>query len=139
MDKATQKTVQAYFDMAEEKLKTARILFDNQRYGDCVSRAYYAALHATKSLLLTEDVQVRSHEAARRMFGLYFVQPGKFPKDCAKALKNLQDDRESGDYEAFSVLDGDDAKTALEESEYFLAQAKQYLHKLGIDLSPSAG
>jgi uncharacterized protein (UPF0332 family) len=31
---------------AVEKLETARILYENARYNDAVSRVYYAAFHA---------------------------------------------------------------------------------------------
>jgi uncharacterized protein (UPF0332 family) len=42
----------AFFKNALEKLETARILYENARYDDAVSRAYYAAFHAMTAAFL---------------------------------------------------------------------------------------
>ena len=50
---------------AKKALLAAKTLLENQLYEDCVSRAYYAVLHATKAALATENVTPESHHAAR--------------------------------------------------------------------------
>ncbi|MBM4064902.1 MAG: HEPN domain-containing protein [Planctomycetes bacterium] len=40
--------IKAMLSKAREKLKTARIDFDNERYDDSVSRSYYAVFHQKK-------------------------------------------------------------------------------------------
>lgn len=43
---------------ARKALLAAQTLLENQLYEDCVSRAYYAVLHAAKAALATEGVEV---------------------------------------------------------------------------------
>jgi len=84
---------------AKKALQAAKTLLENQLYEDCVSRAYYAVLHAAKAALVTVGIEPESHHAVRRMFGLHLVKAGKIEKEFAKILTAEQEDREIGDYD----------------------------------------
>ncbi|MBI2981901.1 MAG: HEPN domain-containing protein, partial [Deltaproteobacteria bacterium] len=62
--------IQVEWEKAEEAWKEARALFDKEMSGGTISRAYYAAFHAGKALLLTEGIEVKSHQALGRLFSL---------------------------------------------------------------------
>ncbi len=110
-----------------QKMAVAEKLYNSKDYEDAVSRAYYAAYHATQALLLTEGEQAKTHKGAVTLFGLFFVKTGKFKKNIGKYLANLKDDRESGDYEVFSYIDEETAKIAMNEAKEFLKEAQLYL------------
>ena len=119
--------VREYLRTAEEKLESARILFEHGQYDDAVSRAYYAAFHAAQALLVNEGLKAETHTGVRQMFGLHFVKTKKIDRRFAKYLKNLKDDREDGDYGILTTIESDDAKIALSEANDFVFEAKRLL------------
>jgi len=84
---------------AKKALSAAKTLLEYQLYEDCVSRAYYAVLHAAKAALAIEGIEAQSHLAVRRIFGLNLVKTGKIEKDFARILTKEKEDREIGDYD----------------------------------------
>ncbi len=130
MDQTTKALIEGYIQKAERKLAVAEKLFKSGDYEDAVSRAYYAVYHAAQALLLTEGQEAETHKGVVTLFGLLFVKTGKFSKQTGKYLANLKDDRESGDYEVFSFVDGETAEQALFEAKEFLKETESYLQKL---------
>ncbi len=124
MDTVTKSLIDGYMQKAQNKLEVAERLFKSGDYDDAVSRSYYAVFHATQALLLTEGHHAETHKGIVSLFGLLFVKAGKFDRNLGKYLANLKDDRESGDYEVFSYIDEETAKTALYEAKEFLKEAK---------------
>lgn len=116
-----------YIKNAEEKLKTAGILMENERYDDVVSRAYYSVFHCTQALLASIGINAESHSGVRALFGLHFIKTKKMEKKYAKYLKNLKDDREAGDYGIYSLIEEDEAQNAINEADEFLKETKRLL------------
>jgi len=135
LDKTTKELIKSYIKKAENKLNVARRLFNSGDFEDSVSRAYYAVFHASQGLLLSEGHKAESHKGVVTLFGLLFIKTGKFRKEFGKYLSNLKDNRESGDYELFSFIDEETAKTALKEAEEFINEVNSYLIKSGITAS----
>ena len=65
---------------AGDALRAADLLGDNGLFSDAVSRLYYCVLSHVRALLLTLDVETRSHEAALRLLSLHFVKAGTLPR-----------------------------------------------------------
>ena len=131
MEPSTKALIEGYIHKAEQKLEVAGRLSESGDYEDAVSRAYYSVFHAVQALLLTEGQHAESHKGVVTLFGLLFIKTGKFSKTFGKYLANLKDDRESGDYEAFSYIDEESAQTALREAHEFLVEARKYLNISG--------
>ncbi|MEE9369827.1 MAG: HEPN domain-containing protein [Sedimentisphaerales bacterium] len=112
---------------AKKALLAAKTLLENQLYEDCVSRAYYAVLHAAKAALATVGVEPESHHAVRRMFGLHLVKTGKLEKDFAKILTAEQEDREIGDYDIHIEIEKDTAAKRVRDAEKFVKRIEKYL------------
>ena len=118
---------QKELNRAGKALLAAKTLLENQLYEDCVSRAYYAVLHAAKAALVTTGVEPESHRAVRRLFGLHLVKTGKIEKDFAKILTAEQEDREIGDYDIHIEIEQDTAQKRVRDAERFLERIAQYL------------
>ena len=127
MDKEIVSLLKASLDKAEDKLETAEMLLKTKKYADAVSRAYYAAFHAAKAVLLTEGLSTNTHHGLMNLFGLHFVKTGKVGKKFGKYLNNLKDDRENSDYDIFSVIDAKVAEAAIKEAKEFVAEMQRYL------------
>jgi len=95
---------------AKKALLAAKILLEKDLLEDCVSRSYYAVLHAAKAALLLSDLEADTHYGVRSMFGLHLVKTGKIEKEFAKILTAEQEDREIGDYEIEIEIEEERAK-----------------------------
>ncbi|MFQ6035887.1 MAG: HEPN domain-containing protein [Sedimentisphaerales bacterium] len=126
MNNARQRA-QRELDRARKALLAAKILMENQLYEDCVSRAYYAVLHAAKAALATKDIEPISHKAVKRMFSLYLVKTGKIEKGLAKILTAEQEDRAIGDYDIYIEIDEDRALKRVHDAEKFVQRIEKYL------------
>jgi len=118
---------QKELNRARKALLAAKTLLENQLYEDCVSRAYYAVLHAAKAALVTTGVEPESHSAVRRLFGLHLVKTGKIEKDFAKILTAEQEDREIGDYDIHIEIEQDTAQKRVLDAEKFVERINNFL------------
>lgn len=115
---------------ANKALLAAKTLLENQLYQDCVSRSYYAVLHAAKAALSKVGVEPESHHAVRRMFGLHLVKSGKIEKEFAAILTAEQEDREIGDYDIDIEIEQDRAAKSVLDAEKFVERVGKYLRTL---------
>jgi len=118
---------QKELNRAKKALLAAKTLLEKQLYEDCVSRAYYAVLHAAKAALATKDIEPVSHNAVKRMFGLHLIKTGEVEKDFARILTAEQEDREIGDYDIDIEIEEDRAHKRVTDAEKFLERIEKYL------------
>lgn len=120
MEPIVRQRVRTFWDKAEERLRAARLLYQQGFYEEAVSVAYYATLWAARALLLTEGAEPRTHEGVRTMLGLYFIRTGRLPQEVGRLFTRRLDDRMSADYSDANFLSGEDAEEAIEQAERFL-------------------
>ena len=129
MDSTTKSLIAAYLEKSEQKLAVARRLLEASDFDDAVSRAYYAAFHAVRALLVTEGQNPTTHHGTVTLFNLLFIKAGKFERELGRFFMNLKDDRETADYELFADIDRSMAETAIMEAGRLLAEATAYLRR----------
>jgi uncharacterized protein len=105
LDSTTKGLIAAYLERADQKLAVARKLLASSDHDDAVSRAYYAAFHAVRALLVTVGQNPTTHHGAVTLFNLLFIKTGKFGRELGRFFANLKDDRETADYELFANVD----------------------------------
>ena len=74
-------------ERSKKALDAAKKLFEEELLQDAISRSYYSVLHATKAVLLGECIMVDSHEAVKRLFGMYLVKTGKWILNSQRFLE----------------------------------------------------
>lgn len=121
--------VQAELHRADKSLQAAQSLLEDDFLEDALSRAYYAILHAARAALLAEGVNVSSHRAVRRLFGLHLIKPGKLAIRFAKILAEEQDDRYLADYDAWFHPERERAEKRVGEAGEFLVAVKTFLKR----------
>ena len=114
-------------ERARKSLAAAKALSAEGLLEDALSRSYYAVLHAARALLLAEGLEVKSHEAVKRMFGLNFVQSGKIAPNYARILREEQDDRLLADYDVAFSPEPERVETRIRDAEAFLDETKRLL------------
>jgi len=117
---------------SDEALAAAEALLTAGFPTDSVSRAYYAAYHALRALLLSRSLEPRSHSGAIALFARELVRPGHMPSSYSRLLAGLQRSRELADYSAALSFSPDDARAQIEEARSFVAAARDYLRREGL-------
>jgi uncharacterized protein (UPF0332 family) len=112
---------------ASEKLETARIMYENARYDDAVSRAYYAAFHAMTAALLSRNLSYSSHGQVIGAFNREFIKTGGFPKDFSAVIQGLFDDRQIGDYGIFVKISKSTAREHINKAENMVEAIRVFL------------
>ena len=95
----------------------------NGFYNTAVNRMYYACFYAVSALLISNKVEVKSHEGVRQKFGLLFVRTGIIPTELGKFYSLIYAKRTSGDYEDF-------INHNLDTVEKFQPQAQQLVEQI---------
>lgn len=125
-------TIQSILKKAFGKLTTAKIDFENNRFDDSVSRAYYAAFHAVSAVLLSKGLHYSSHSQVIGNFNKEFVKSGIFPVRFTKILQQLFEERQTGDYDFDVYITKKEARENLKNAEKLLNECKEYLIEIGM-------
>ncbi len=114
-------------DSIRLKLEKARTLFaevdvlmQHQFYLTAINRLYYSCYHATRALLLTQDLVPKTHSGVVTLLHKHFVQEGKFDLVHASFFSRLMQERIDDDY-------SDLVAASEEEVSSFIAPAAKYL------------
>jgi uncharacterized protein (UPF0332 family) len=114
---------------ARAKLKTAERLLASGDWDDAISRAYYAAFHAAQALLVTVGLSPRSHDGTLSLFGLHFVKSGRLDPSHARALRQIKEDRENGDYAEVAFFEPEEARQRVEAARLLVDAAADLLSR----------
>lgn len=109
-------------EAAEERLSTARLLIENKRYPDAVSRAYYAMFHTAKALLLEEGSSPRTHSGVASELGKLFRED--MGKELTRDFSRIQEKREKADYGELVDFSREEAEETVRAAEKFLGRAR---------------
>lgn len=119
---------------SQRALKAAELLLDQDFPEESIARAYYAAFHAVKALLLTEGLEAKTHRGVGNLFSLHFVRTGKVSPSYSRILSRAQKEREEADYLSAYVFTKEDATTRLKEIKEFLLVVENLLQDIPIKL-----
>ncbi len=113
-------------DAIELKLTKAKALMDevdfqlkNKYYTTAINRLYYGCFHATKALLLTQDLVSKTHSGVSTLLLQKFVLTGLFDATHASFFNKLMNERIDDDYSDFMIMN-------FEEIEEFIKPAKEF-------------
>ena len=121
------KNIVAAVRRGDESLRSARILLEAGQHADAVSRAYYAAFHYARALLLTLGEEARTHGGLDRLLQRDLVREGHLDPDVARLLSRLMQFRLEADYTAEYVFTEHGATEELDAATRFVAEAQRVL------------
>jgi len=113
-----------------EKLETARLNFNNERYDDTVSRAYYEVYHTISAVLMSMGLHFSSHKETIGAFNKEFIKPGTFPGYFFRIIQKLFLERHTSDYDFVGHIDPEIAREDLDMVMEMLDACELYLAKL---------
>jgi len=119
-----------YIERAEEKLISAKLLFENGMFADAMGEAYYSMFHSTKGLLALKNIYPKTHAGVVSQFGLQFINKGIIEELYAKNLTKAQIKHEKADYDIYYVPSKEEAESIIKDAERFLERIKKAIKKL---------
>ncbi len=118
-------------NMAEDSLRAARLLLDNDFPGFAASRAYYAMFTVAQAFLLGKELSFSKHSAVISAFGQHFAKTGIIPREFHRHLLAAQQDRQAGDYGGDLPVSLAGAALHVQHAEEFLNHARKSLGSQG--------
>jgi hypothetical protein len=117
------------FHDAIEKLDSARILLEQKKLKDSLSRSYYAMFSAARSLLALKGLDSRKHSGIISLFNQHFIKTGTIDSSYGRRLKKAQLSRERSDYGDYIVVTLEEVQDQIKDATDFVDVIKQVLKK----------
>lgn len=96
-------------------------------YDTAINRIYYASFYSVQALLLSIDIEPKSHKGVLSMFALHFVKTALFPEDLAKFYPRIFNERMIGDYEDVNDIDKEWVESLYSSGLLFNQQVEKML------------
>jgi uncharacterized protein (UPF0332 family) len=119
----TRRSIAAEVARGDDALKSADLLLAAGQLADAVSRAYSAALHYARALLLTFGEEPRTHGGLDRLLQRDFVRTGKLAPEVGACFSRLMSFRQNADYVAEYVFTEGLAREQMANARTFLVAA----------------
>lgn len=119
-------------ERGREALAAARHLLEGDFFNDSIARAYYAAFHFARALLLLKGLEPKTHQGTIQLVALHYVRPGLLAEEIASYLARLETDREISDYSAATKFSKEEAQSKIRLAEEFILACQNILGQLGV-------
>jgi hypothetical protein len=125
------KSIAVEVERGGEALEEAELLLAADKLPGSISRAYYAAFHYARALLLALGEEPRTHGGLHRLVMRDLVRTGELEPEMGEILSQLQSFRLEADYGAEFVFTSTKATEEVSNSRRFVATARQWLERGG--------
>jgi len=117
--------------LGDDALRAAEELVKLGLFNDAVSRAYYAAFHYARALLLTLGLEPKTHRGVMALLEEHFERAGRLSRAAVSAFARLQTFRGLADYDSRARLPSERAVEEVVASRAFLDEAREVLRAAG--------
>jgi len=114
---------------AEDCLREAKLLLDAEEYKGAANRAYYAAFHSLRAVLILDEFDSKKHSGIIAKFRENYLKTELFSKEISDYISSLFRVRSASDYDDFYIISKDEAKSQVEKAEVILEKVKLFLSK----------
>jgi len=112
---------------ARETFEEVKLHIENELWSTAVNRLYYACYYAVIALLIDKEIQPRTHNGVRQMFGLHFIKTGVVDNSLGKFFTDIYDMRQTGDYDDYIEFSKDDIMDLIEPANDLISKAEDLL------------
>ena len=131
------KNVAAELALVRETLEAARRNAAAADFKTAINRLYYAAYHAAIAVLLSEDLEPKTHRGVTHLLKLHFVVPGHLPDEVVGAFSALQTERDLADYEPTYSITAQRYEQRRAEGEKLVTDLEVFLRARGFSRASS--
>lgn len=118
---------EGFIQKAQDSLRAAKLLEENDLIDFAASRAYYAMFYVAEAFLIGLGLRFQKHGSLIAAFGQHFVKTGRIPAQFHQNLIKAYNKRISGDYTTNSNLTKTEVSLMIAQAEEFIALAEQML------------
>ncbi len=111
--------------LGDDALRAAEALVALQLYNDAVSRAYYAAFHYARALLLLDGLEPKTHRGVFALLERHFEATGRLSRDALSRFARLQTFRGLADYDSRDRLSAERATEEVASARVFVDEARK--------------
>lgn len=112
------------FQKAQNLLKQAEFLLNNQMYDGSINRSYYAIFNAIRSLLSLIKLDSKKHSGTLALFDQYFVKTNIFDKRFSEIAHTAFDSRQDFDYDDFVIPSEKEALPQFQNAQQLIAEVE---------------
>ena len=123
--------IQEELGRAESALAASTLLSKNGFPLDAVSRLYYSLLFRVRALLLTVELEPKSHEGAIRLLSLHFVKTGLLEPEASHLFSRMMKYREEADYNPSYSFSADEVHRLYNEAAAFSTRVAVLIRQAG--------
>jgi len=134
LDQTTADLLRYRMQNSKEKLSSAKILLENGKFKDSISRSYYAMFTAARALLATKHLDSSKHTGVVSLFNQHFVKEGIVTNELGRMLMKGKDLRQDGDYKDFIETSMEEAQEQYDDAEKFIKEIEGTLDRLGYQI-----
>lgn len=124
-------TIALEVERGDGALASAELLLAAGMLPDAVSRAYYAAFHHARAMLLTLGEEPASHAGVERLLHRDLVRPGTLSPEIGRLFGRLQKTRHEADYTSEVVFTREAATDEVAAARRFVAASREILARTG--------
>ena len=121
MNKEERDAIVAYRrEKAHDTLNEIPILIENEMWNTAVNRLYYACFYVVNALLISQQIETKTHSGVQRMLSLHFTKTGKLSNEQSRFYADLFDSRQDGDYADFTYFDRSEVEEFYKQAIVFV-------------------
>ncbi len=120
----------ARFEHSLECLEEAENLLKFEMYKGAANRAYYAAFHAIRSVLILDEFDSKKHSGIIAKFRELYLKTGIFDKTISEYISSLFRVRTASDYDDFYIISKSEAERQVFQAKIITETVKNYLSSL---------
>ena len=109
-------------EKSKRTLEDAQKVIELKMWVTAANRLYYAAYYAVSALLISNNINTKTHDGIIRMFNQHFVYTGKIDRELARQYNSLYTIRLTGDYGDCFDLQENDILPLVEPAQTFIAK-----------------
>ncbi|MCR5636555.1 MAG: HEPN domain-containing protein [Clostridiales bacterium] len=117
---------------SQDCLREANLLNEAHEWKGTANRAYCAAFHAMRAVLILDGFDSKKHSGIIAKFRENYLKTDLFNKEISDSISSLFRVRSASDYDDFYIVSKDEAERQLKNASMIVETIKQYLSKNNI-------
>ena len=113
-------------DNAIDNIESSELLYNNKKYRNSITLAYYSMFLIAKALLITKKIYPKTHNGTIHEFTKIFVNEENFNKELAKEFVRTQNIREHASYGEIDDYSKEVAKNKIEIAHKFIKESEKF-------------
>ncbi len=102
-------------NQANDAIDLAKFLIDSEKLPVAVNRIYYGMYYSLTALAIKHSFETSKHQQLLGWFNKEFIASGIVDSKFGKMIRNANQNRRKGDYDAFVQFSSDEVESMLQD------------------------